>query len=158
MQKLFSEEKEMNKMIIPFKGVGRYQLYQTIEDIITMLKEDGDSFVKELRPNEDLTNPVPWTIIRTTSGMNMFFAKNKLFKIYVEGCFSGTLPNGIGIGMKMINVMEIDPNIKFDEWEEDWQSSDGYWIEDDPSNDTVMTITVFINELLDDELFEQYNW
>lgn len=64
----------MSKMIIPFKGVGRYRLYQTIEDTIAMLKEDGDPFVKEIWPNEELTNPVPWTIIRSTSGMNMFFA------------------------------------------------------------------------------------
>ena len=49
-----------------------------------------------------------------------------------------------------------DATLKYDDWEEDWQSIDGYWIEDDPSDDTVMTITVFIKELLDDELFEQY--
>ena len=148
----------MNNTIIPFKGVGRYQLYQSMENIIATLNEDGDSFSEELWSNADLTNPVPWTIIRTASGMNMFFAKNKLFKIYVNDNFSGKLPNGIGIGMKMDDVMKIDPNIKYDDWEEDWQSPEGYWIEDDPSNDTVMTITIFINELLDDELFEQYNW
>lgn len=148
----------MNKTLIPFKGVGKHQFYQTIEDTISMLQEDGDSFVTEIWSNEDASNPVPWTIIRTASGMNMFFAKNKLFKIYVNDNFSGKLPNGIGIGMKMDDVMKIDPNIKYDDWEEDWQSPEGYWIEDDPSNDTVMTITIFINELLDDELFEQYNW
>ena len=42
-------------MIIPFTGVGRYRLYQTIEDTIAMLKEDGDPFVKEIWPNEELT-------------------------------------------------------------------------------------------------------
>jgi hypothetical protein len=81
-----------------------------------------------------------------------------LFKIYADGLFYGTLPNGIGIGMKMTDAMKIDPKIKYDDWDEDWQSIDGYWIEDDPSDDTVMTITVFIKELLDDELFEQYRW
>lgn len=148
----------MNRMIIPYKGIGKYQLYQSIEDTISMLKEDGDSFVKELWSNEDLTNPVPWTIIRTNSGMNMFFAKNRMFKVYVDGAFSGELPNGIRIGMKMSDVMKIDSNIKYDDWEEDWQSSDGYWLEDDPSNDTVLTITIYIRELLNEEMFEQYNW
>lgn len=148
----------MNKMIIPYKGIGKYQLYQSIEDTISKLKEDGDSFAIELWPNEDLTNPVPWTIIRTASGMNMFFAKNRMFKVYVDGAFSGELPNGIRIGMKMSDVMKIDSNIKYDDWEEDWQSSDGYWLEDDPSNDTVLTITIYIRELLNEEMFEQYNW
>ncbi|MBQ8069130.1 MAG: hypothetical protein IJ201_12390 [Solobacterium sp.] len=156
--KISVEGKEMNKIIIPFKGVGRYQLYQTIEDTSAMLKEDDDPFAEEIWPNEELTNPVPWVIIRSASGMNMVFAKNKLFKIYVDRKFSGTLPNGIGIGTKMIDAMKIDPKLKYDDWEEDWQSIDGYWIEDDPSDDTVMTITVFIKELLDDELFEQYRW
>ena len=148
----------MNKILIPYKGVGKYQLYQTVKDTISMLQEDGDSFVEELWSNENLTNPVPWTIIRTASGMNMFFAKNKMFKIYVDGVFSGTLPNGIGIGMKMSDAVKADANIKYDDWEEDWQSPDGYWLEDDPSNGTVLTITIFIRELLNDELFEQYNW
>lgn len=148
----------MNKMLIPYKGIGKYQLYQSIEDTISKLKEDEDSFVKELWSNEDLTNPVPWTIIRTASGMNMFFAKNKMFKVYVDGAFSGELPNGIRIGMKMSDVMKIDSNIKYDDWEEDWQSSDGYWLENDPSNDTVLTITIYIRELLNEEMFEQYNW
>ena len=148
----------MNKMIIPYKGIGKYQLYQSIEDTISMLKEDGDSFVKELWSNEDLTNPVPWIIIRTASGLNMFFAKNRMFKVYVDGAFSGELPNGIRIGMKMSDVMKIDSNIKYDDWEEDWQSSDGYWLEDDPSNYTVLTITIYIRELLNEEMFEQYNW
>lgn len=148
----------MNKMIIPYKGIGKYQLYQSIEDTISKLKEDEDSFVKELWSNEDLTNPVPWTIIRTNSGMNMFFAKNRMFKVYVDGAFSGELPNGIRIGMKMSDVMKIDSNIKYDDWEEDWQSPDGYWLENDPSNDTVLTITIYIRELLNEEMFEQYNW
>ncbi len=148
----------MNKILIPYKGIGKYQLYQTIEDTISMLQEDGESFVEELWSNEELSNPVPWTIIRTASGMNMFFAKNKMFKIYVNGIFSGALPNGIRIGMKMSDVAKTDSNIKYDDWEEDWQSPDGYWLEDDPSNGTVLTITIFIRELLNDELFEQYNW
>ncbi|MBR2685143.1 MAG: hypothetical protein IKE59_03740 [Erysipelotrichaceae bacterium] len=148
----------MNKMLIPYKGIGKYQLYQSIEDTISKLKEDEDSFVKELWSNEDLTNPVPWTIIRTNSGMNMFFAKNRMFKVYVDGAFSGELPNGIRIGMKMSDVMKIDSNIKYDDWEEDWQSPDGYWLENDPSNDTVLTITIYIRELLNEEMFEQYNW
>ena len=148
----------MNMMLIPYKGIGKYQLYQSIEDTISKLKEDEDSFVKELWSNEDLTNPVPWTIIRTNSGMNMFFAKNRMFKAYVDGAFSGELPNGIRIGMKMSDVMKIDSNIKYDDWEEDWQSPDGYWLENDPSNDTVLTITIYIRELLNEEMFEQYNW
>jgi hypothetical protein len=59
----------MSKVLIPFEGIGKYRLYQTVEDTVSMLQEDGDSFVEELWLNEDLTNPVPWTIIRTASGM-----------------------------------------------------------------------------------------
>ena len=68
--------------LIPFIGVGRYRLYQTIEETIAMLNDDKDSFAKEVWTNEDVSIPVPWTIIRTTSGMNLFFANNYFVSLF----------------------------------------------------------------------------
>ena len=122
------------------------------------MEQEKVQFSIEIWDNANLTNPVPWTIIRTEDSMNFFFAKDKLFKIYVDKGFEGQLSNGISIGSSMDEVRAIDPDIKFNEWEEDWNSPKGYWIEDELDNDTVATITVFIKEVIDDDLFEKYEW
>ena len=149
----------MNRILTPFKGIdNNYLLYQSISETISRIEKDGETYVKEIWLNEDCDSQVPWTILRTSSGMSFFFANDKLFKIYVSTGFQGSLSNGIKIGMKMNDATKLDSSLKYDDWEEDWQSPDGYWLEDDPSNDTVLTITIFIRELLNDELFEKYNW
>lgn len=148
----------MKRMIIPFQGIGDYKLYSSEEQIKNQLLVEGVKFCEELWGNEECTDPVPWTIIRTESKMNFFFAKNKLFKIYVESGFEGSLESGISIGTSMDDVIKLDPEIRYDDWEEDWSSPKGYWIEDEIDSNTVMTITIFIKEVLDDELFEQYEW
>lgn len=56
--------------------------------------------------------------------------------------------------MKLDEALAIDPDLEYDDWEEDYQSPHGYWLEDDLDNGTVMSITIFIKEALDEELFE----
>ena len=96
--------------------------------------------------------------LRAENGINFFFAKDKLFKMYVEHSYEGELPNGIRVGMNMDDAIKIDKQLSFDDWEEEWISPNGYWIEDSIDNNTVLNISVFIPELLDDELFDKYNW
>lgn len=148
----------MKVNIQPFIGIGSYKLMSSMQDLKSILNDQGVSYTEENWPNDECTNSVPWNIIRTGTGLNFFFAKDKLFKIYVEDGFDGCLPNGIGIGTGMEEAQRIDPDLKYDDWEEDWESPEGYWLEDDLDTGKVMTITVFIKEVLDDELFERYNW
>ena len=78
--------------------------------------------------------------------------------MYVEHPYEGELPNGIRVGMNIDDAIKIDNQLSFDDWEEEWISPNGYWIEDSIDNNTVLNISVFIPELLDDELFDKYNW
>lgn len=41
---------------------------------------------------------------------------------------------------------------------EDWSSENGYWLEDSLDTKQVISITIFIQALLDDDLFEKYAW
>jgi hypothetical protein len=144
-------------MIIPYQGIGAFHLYSSEETIKKQLQLEEESFVEEEWSN-DGNESVPWRIIRTASKMNFFFANDKLFKIYVEEGFDGSLESGVSIGMPMDKAIRLDPELKYNDWEEDWNSPKGYWIEDELDNNTVATITVFIKEILDDELFYKYEW
>ena len=52
----------------------------------------------------------------------------------------------------------IDTSLRFDDWNEDWSSDEGYWLEDDLDTDSVLSISIFIKELLDDDEFDKYQW
>lgn len=119
---------------------------------------NNERYQEEYWSNEELTNPVPWVVIKTESNINFFFAKNKLFKIYVEDNTDYVLENGIQIGMSWDEAKQIDPELSYDDWNEDWNSPNGYWLEDDIDNKTVTSITIFIKEVLNDEIFEMYEW
>ena len=97
-------------------------------------------------------------MIHIDGSITLSFAKNKLWRIFVEEKFEGSLPNGIKIGTPMNEVLKIDPSLKFDDWNEDYQSDNGYWIEDNLDNNTVLSITIFIKEVLDDDVFYRYEW
>jgi hypothetical protein len=148
----------MNMPIIPFTGYGEFRLYQSIEDAKAIIKSNRMHYVMELWDNDDCTNPVPWTIIRAEKNIHLFFANNKLFKIYLCDNCSGVLPNGIKIGMPMEKALVLDSELSYDDWEEDYQSPKGYWIEDDLDRNTVMSISIFIKEALNEEEFDKYEW
>ena len=81
-----------------------------------------------------------------------------MFKIYFENNFDGSLSNGIALGMPIEDAEAIDPTIKYDDWEEVYTSKSGYWLEDDVESGRIITITIFIKELEDDEVFFKYGW
>lgn len=148
----------MKDVLIPFVGYGEFKLYQTLLDAKTIIKANDLKYTTEVWSNSDLTNPMPWTIIRIEKQINLYFANGKLFKIHVENSCPASLPNGICLGMSMKTAMTVDPRLEWDDWEEDFQSPMGYWLEDELNNGTVMSISIFIKEALDEELFEKYNW
>lgn len=148
----------MSYFINPFNGVGQFTLLSSEEEVKEILNKTGISFVEELWDNSECTVQVPWKIIRASNSMSFFFAKDKLFKIYMEEGFIGSLQNGISIGTYMDEARRLDSTLKYDEWNEDWSSENGYWLEDSLDTKQVISITIFIQELLDDDLFERYEW
>lgn len=60
--------------------------------------------------------------------------------------------------MPLEEAMEIDQDLEWNDWDEDFQSPDGYWLEDELDNNTVISISIFIKEALDDDLFDNYKW
>ena len=67
------------------------------------------------------------------------------------------MPNGLKIGMPIEEASKIDTELKFDDWEEDWQSPLGYWIQDEATS-KIVTITIFVEEVLDNDFFYTYEW
>lgn len=148
----------MSCFINPFIGVGKFTLLSSEREVKDILNQVGFSFSEELWDNSECTVKVPWKIIRADNSMSFFFANDKLFKIYMEEGFIGSLQNGISIGTYMDVAKKLDSTLKYDEWNEDWSSESGYWLEDSLDTNQVISITIFIQELLDDDLFEKYEW
>ncbi len=147
-----------NTNIVPFVGVGNFMLLSSFNTVKTQLELAKCGYTTEIWPNKGCTPQVEWKIIHCDNHLNLFFAKDKLFKIYVDGEFPGKLPNGIYVGMSMKEATLIDTSLRFDDWNEDWSSDEGYWLEDDLDTDSVLSISIFIKELLDDDEFDKYQW
>lgn len=149
---------DINKEITPFKDYDQFMLYQNIKDVRKIITNNGLDYISEIWDNKECTNPVPWTIIKIENKIHLFFANDKLFKIYLcNGC-SGKLPNGISIGMKMEDALKLDNKLTYDDWNEIYQSPKGYWLEDDICNGTIISVCIFIKEILNEDLFDCYNW
>ena len=148
----------INWDIVPFKGVGKFKLYSSVEDVKKILDDEKFSYSEEIQRHETWTIPEPWILISVKDTINFWFAKNKLFEIWVEEKFSGKLPNGIKVGMSMKEACKIDSKLKFDDWEEDWRSPLGYWIAQKLDTKQIKVIAIFIKEILDYDLFEKYEW
>ena len=62
----------------------------------------------------------------------------------------------------MITAIEdaklLDQSLSFDDRNEIHQSDSGYWIDDNVKTKTVMSISIVIRELLDDDSFDYCNW
>ncbi len=145
--------------IIPFIGTESIKLYQTITEIKKTLSEEGVGYREELWSSQSETIPNPWTVIIIDHVMSLFFAgNNKLFKIVLWQDYSGSLPNGINTGMTISAAKELDSSLEYDDWNEDYESTCGYWLEDDVETGTIISISIFIKELLDEEQFDFCNW
>ncbi len=84
--------------------------------------------------------------LRAENGINFFFAKDKLFKMYDEHPCEGELTNGISVGMNIDDAIKIDKQLSFDDWEEEWISPNGYWIESSLSNFSATDVSVLSKE------------
>lgn len=147
-----------SQTIIPFAGTDMITFDMTYDQVRNALKESKIVFNVDFRPNKGCTPEVPWKIIRTNNSVSVFFANDKMFKINCGSSSQGILNNGIKVGMSIEDAMKIDPTLEYDEFEEYYVSSNGYWLFVDSGSDTISDITVFIKAVLDDEIFFSYKW
>ena len=149
----------LSEAIIPYAGTQGIRLYQTRPEVKAVLREAGIRYHEEYWANKDETVPNPWHVLIADDVMSLFFARNgKLFKIVFWMGWEGCLPNGIHTGLPLEEARRLDPQLWFDDWNEVWQSPAGYWLEDDLTTREVMSITVYIREVLDDDLFDACEW
>lgn len=144
--------------IIPFCGIGNISFSMSYDDTKDYLKANGIKYTVDLWDNKGCDPEVPWKIIRIDNSISLFFAKDKMFKICLECNYSGLLENGIGIGMPIIKAQEIDSSLVYEEDEEYYSSELGYWLEDDVGSRNITSISIFIKEILDDDMFFSYQW
>lgn len=145
--------------LVPFEGTKSFRLYENIETIKQELDAENISYSIELWDSTYETVPNPWKVIVVENVVSLFFAKNdKLFKIIAWNNYTGTLPNGISTGMSMEEAKKKDSSLKYDDWNEDYSSDNGYWLEDDIDTENVLSISIFIKEVLDEENFDYCNW
>ena len=148
-----------NEPIIPFVGIDSIKLYQNIDAVKSILRLNRISFREEIWSADSETVPNPWTVIIVDGIMSLFFAKNKkLFKMVFWEGYCGSLHNGISLGMTIDEAEALDASLSFDDWNEIYQSDNGYWIEDNIETKTVMSVSIFIKELLDDDSFDYCDW
>ena len=69
----------MMRKLIPFVGLDNYKLFQSVQTVKNELTANGETYKEEYWPNDELTNPIPWIVIKTNSNISFFFANDKLF-------------------------------------------------------------------------------
>lgn len=141
--------------LIPFKGTDSIQLYQTIDVVRATLDKYQTCYTIELWESTSETVPNPWKVIVVEGVFSLFFARNdKLFKIVVWDNYAGFLPNGITTGMSISDAQKIDPTLTYNDWNEDYESDEGCWVEDDVETNKIMSISIFIKEVLEEDTFD----
>lgn len=146
------------KNVIPYKGFADITFDMSFDEVKSLLHEKRVQFHSENWPNKGCSPEVAWDIIRIGKDISIFFAKKRMFKIYFENGFDGKLENGISLGMSMKDAEAIDPTIQYDDWEEVYVSDLGYWLEDDVESSEIISMTIFIKELEDEDMFFKYDW
>ena len=71
--------------------------------------------------------------------------------------FKGALPNGINLDTAIIEAQRLDTTLRFNDWDEIFESSKSYWIEDNLDTQKLLSITIFIPAVETDDFYE-YNW
>lgn len=147
------------EQLVPFNGTESFNLYQDFSVATAILDQSKIGYIVELWESTSETVPNPWKVIVVENVISLFFAKNnKLFKIVVWDNYKGSLPNGISTGMDIATAQAIDSSLVYNDWNEDYESDNGYWIEDDVETKKVMSISIYIREVLDEDDFDYCRW
>ena len=153
---------DLTTPIVPYKGTGIFELDANYVNVKTLLDDRHIPYDEEVSKPNDIDPP--WYIITISKegsqfpAIELFFAKNRMFKICLCEDFDGELPNGIHTGMTIETALNIDKNLCYnDDKDEIYESPDGYWLDYYRGSRKIMAITVFIPAFDRDDFFE-YNW
>lgn len=151
--------KLIENTIIPFEGLDEIKLYSSLSDVKKYLDSNGIKYTSDIWSAEEETIPNPWTVLSVGDSIVLYFAANdKLFKIYCTNGFKGSLINGINLNTSLAEAKKIDNTLKYNDDGEDYESNNGYWVEDNLDNDKILSITIFIKEILNDDEFDKLKW
>jgi len=143
----------------PFEGLEEIRLYSSLDDVKNYLDSNSIKYTSEVWSSEEETIPNPWTVLFVDGGVNLYFAgNNKLFKIYCTQGYGGALPNGISLNTTLEEAKRIDNTLEYSDDGEDYESKDGYWIEDDLDTGKLFSITIYIKEIIDNDVFDGLKW
>lgn len=147
-----------NEIVKPFVGIGQIKLGMNYDDAIKVLKDNSIIYSMGIDPNKGCTPEVPWKKVYVKNYMLLWFAEDVLWQISFDREFKGSLENGIKIGTLIDEAQSIDDELYYDDWNENWTSDKGYWLFDTVESKKVEAFSIFIKEVLDDDVFYSYDW
>ncbi|MBR1728109.1 MAG: hypothetical protein IJ728_01080 [Selenomonadaceae bacterium] len=148
---------DLTTPIIPYNGTGIFKLNESYDKIKNYLKKQNIPYDEEISKPNDIDPQ--WNIIGIYKdggeyeAIGLFFAKDRLFKITLCEDFEGALPNGIHIGMTIEEAKKIDKKLTYNDWEEDYESTEGYWLNYHRKTHQITIISIFIPALERDDFF-----
>ena len=147
------------KNVIPFEGLDFIKIYSDINVVKEQLKESKLNYVEEIWDNGECSVKYNWHILTIDDSIMLFFSEgnNKLFKISILNNCAASLPNGIKLGIDINQALKIDDTLVYDEWEEDFESVNGYWLEENCETNSIYSISIFVHEI-NDEDFDSCKW
>lgn len=136
--------------ITPFEGFGDIKLYSTRRELKEILELDG--VVSRVMYDD-------WIIYDIQNSIELLFhlKNDKLFRITALENYRGKLFDKIGIGDAQEDLLKMEPSFVYDDFEEVWQSDKGVIIETDAKDNTIKWISVFVEELDNDD-FDRAEW
>lgn len=126
--------------ILPWTGLGNVKLYAklgALEEVIASRRAKKFAYHTHLVRYE-----IPGKLY-------LFFhlVNEKLFKLTALENYRGALFGCIRMGMRMEEVLRLEPSFRYDAFEEVYYSPKGVHIETDAENNTVRWLSVYVREL-----------
>ena len=149
----------MTYTLVPHKGIGSISLYDKYEDILHIFDLNKVKYKIDIQDNSMCTVGFDWRIINIEDCLKLYFSEGnyKLFQICVEKNAGIILPNNIHVGMKTEEALKIDPNLKFNEWDEIYESCNDYYLEDSLLTGNIESLNIYVKEL-NEEDFDSCKW
>lgn len=145
--------------LIPGVGIGRIKFGMKFDEVKKILKEDGIVYSTGIDSNKGCTPQKEWETIYVKDYMTFCFVENVLWQINAEKEYKGMLENGICIGDSIQNAEKVDPDLQYDDWNENFVSPKGYWLFDTvESGNKIYRMTINLLECMDDDIFYSYEW
>lgn len=149
----------MKKVLVPNYGIDNIKLYDYYENVIAELEDRKIEYSVIVQDNSFCTVGYNWLIVTINNIISLYFSEGnyKLFKISVKNNSEIVLPNGIYVGMSLEDALSCDSKLRFNEWEEIYESEELYYIEDSLDTNKVVSLNIFVKEL-NDENFDDCKW